>query len=104
MVDGTYIDFSQGDMERTDNELDLAIEGSGFFAIETESGTRYTRSGNFEVSGQGILTDPDGHAVLSDSGPIPAGGGEGVVAVTAEHIPHGAVGKLKIADLTSHTY
>jgi len=99
MVDGTYIDFSQGDMEKTDNNLNAAIEGSGFFAVETPSGVRYTRSGNFEVSDQGVLTDSQGNPILSDSGPIPASGNNMVIGADGSVTVDGAnIGKLKIVD------
>ncbi len=56
MVDGIYIDFEQGSVERTDDNKDVAIEGNGFFALQTPAGESYTRAGNFAISPQGILT------------------------------------------------
>jgi len=90
MVDGIYTDYEQGAIERTDNNKDLAIEGSGFFAVETDNGILYTRGGNFTVSPQGILTDNNGNAVLSDSGPIPAVGNDIVIGTS--------IAKLKVVD------
>lgn len=99
MVDGTYIDFEQGALERTDGKQDFALEGSGFFAIETPAGTRYTRAGDFSISPQGILTDKDGNSVLSDSGPIPVVGAELVIGTDGTISVDGTnLGKLKIVD------
>jgi flagellar basal-body rod protein FlgF len=99
MVDGTYVDFEQGATERTDNPDDLAIEGDGFFAIETPNGTRYTRAGDFTVSPQGLLTDKLGNPVLSDSGPIPVIGNDLTVGTDGNISVDGVgVGKLKIVD------
>jgi flagellar basal-body rod protein FlgF len=99
MVDGTYVDFEQGAVERTDNPNDLAIEGNGFFAIDTPNGTRYTRSGDFDISPQGLLTDKLGNSVLSDSGPIPVVGNELAVGTDGSISVDGAsLGKLRIVD------
>jgi flagellar basal-body rod protein FlgF len=52
--------------KRTGNPLDVAIEGSGFFAIQTARGTRYTRNGSFQVSSGGQLVTAAGDLVLSN--------------------------------------
>lgn len=56
--------FQQGDYERTDNSLDLAIEGSGFFQIRKPNGdTAYTRAGIFSQDGEGKIVTADGFAL-----------------------------------------
>jgi len=74
-----YTDFSQGNMEQTDRQLDVALEGDGYFTIETPNGLRYTRDGNFKVSSDGTLVTNDGYRVLGTNGPIQVGSGEVVV-------------------------
>ena len=64
----THIDLSQGDLIATGNELDAAIDGPGFFAIQTPAGVRYTRAGSFGLSAGGDLVTSDGMKVLSSSG------------------------------------
>ncbi|MHC4716269.1 MAG: flagellar basal-body rod protein FlgG [Planctomycetota bacterium] len=65
--------FTQGELENTKRELDVAIEGDGFFAVTTASGeTRYTRDGSFRVNGDGTVVTSSGYA-LSPSITIPAG-------------------------------
>jgi len=65
------LDTSQGDLLATDNPLDLAISGDGFFKIQTDQGIRYTRNGNFGLNARGILVNSEGHAVLgTDGNPI----------------------------------
>lgn len=64
------IDFSQGPIQPTGNPMDLAIEGPGFFSIDTNEGIRYTRQGNFKLDSEGFLTTPDGDYVLGDGGRI----------------------------------
>lgn len=64
------LDTSQGGLIATDNPLDLAISGEGFFKIQTDQGVRYTRNGNFGLNDQGILINGEGNPVLGASGPI----------------------------------
>ena len=53
--------FTEGDIVQTENPLDVAIEGSGFFQVELPDGnTAYTRAGNLKLDGDGRLTTSDG--------------------------------------------
>lgn len=62
----TLTDFSQGSLRATNAKLDFAIDGNGFFMVQTDSGTRYTRYGSFLVNANGELITQQGHRVLSD--------------------------------------
>jgi flagellar basal-body rod protein FlgF len=62
------VDFSAGELVTTGNELDVAINGPGFFAIQTPNGVRYTRNGSFSLNARGELVTKDGMAVLNSSG------------------------------------
>lgn len=73
---GTKIDFTPGTIMGTGRGLDAAIEGKGFFVVETEKGLRYTRDGHFLKSASGELTAADGSIVQGASGPITLGSGE----------------------------
>jgi flagellar basal-body rod protein FlgF len=64
----TYTNMTPGTMQETGEPLDFAIVGSGFFAVKTAQGTRYTRDGQFTTSTQGVLTDANGDPVLSAKG------------------------------------
>lgn len=78
-----WVDLAQGGMTMTGGTLDLAIQGEGFFLIQTPDGERLTRAGAFTSSADGILTTHDGFAVLdAGSAPIqlPAGTRDIVVA------------------------
>lgn len=66
VLEGSRTDLSTGNLERTGNSLDLAIEGKGFFVIKTREATFYTRNGNFRVSAQGQLTTAAGDLVLGE--------------------------------------
>ena len=77
-----YVNFSQGPMQRTGNPLDLAIEGEGFFNIQTPGGVQYSRKGNFQVSQDGLLVTSEGYPVLGRSSSIKLT--EGVVTIDQE--------------------
>jgi flagellar basal-body rod protein FlgF/flagellar basal-body rod protein FlgG len=83
-------DFSQGSLQRTGNPLDLALEGSGFFAVQAPTGVQYTRNGNFHLTRDGALVSAQGFPVLGDKGPItlPSGNAEissaGVISVNGD--------------------
>jgi flagellar basal-body rod protein FlgF len=64
----TYRDTRTGSMKATGNVLDMAINGDGYFAVETPLGTRYTRAGNFQVDGGGTLVTAEGYPVLDNAG------------------------------------
>jgi flagellar basal-body rod protein FlgF len=67
---GTYRDFSQGALQSTNNPLDVAIDGGGFFAVQTAAGERYTRDGSLHINSQGQLVTVTGDPVLGTGGPI----------------------------------
>ncbi|WP_457621900.1 flagellar hook-basal body protein [Persephonella sp.] len=64
----TPVILTQGALKKTDNPLDLAIFGSGFFTIETEQGTFLTRSGHFFINREGYIVDPNGNYLLDTEG------------------------------------
>jgi flagellar basal-body rod protein FlgF len=70
VLDGARLDLTEGNLQRTGNPLDLALDGPGFFAVQTKAGELYTRNGNFRLSATGQLTTAAGDAVLGTAGPI----------------------------------
>ncbi|MEK7263953.1 MAG: flagellar hook-basal body protein [Bacteroidota bacterium] len=60
-------DFAQGTLEQTSNPFDLAIDGPGFFAVQTQEGTRYTRAGNFTLTADGEIVTRSGYPVIGDN-------------------------------------
>jgi flagellar basal-body rod protein FlgG len=65
---GTTIDTTAGPITTTQNPLDVAIDGEGFFAIQTPAGVRFTRNGSFSLDATGDLVTKQGMKVLSSSG------------------------------------
>jgi flagellar basal-body rod protein FlgG len=81
-VAGTVTDYSQGAMRATENKLDVAIGGDGFFAVQTPTGVRFTRNGQFTRNPDGFLTDQLGNYVIgADRQRIQVGTGDPVVTV-----------------------
>lgn len=62
--------LAQGSLEHTGSKLDFAIQGEGWFAVQSSAGRLYTRNGNFHVDRNGRLATADGDTVLSAQGPI----------------------------------
>jgi flagellar basal-body rod protein FlgF len=70
ILGGTRMDLSQGSLQMTGNDTDVALEGSGFFAVLTPGGVRYTRNGGFRLDKTRYLVTQQGDRVLSQQ---PAG-------------------------------
>lgn len=68
VVERRWTDFSQGALTPTGNSTDLALTGPGFFAVNSPSGTLYTRNGSFQISPQGTLITAEGYAVRMAGG------------------------------------
>jgi flagellar basal-body rod protein FlgG len=69
-VNEVYTRFIQGSLQKTENDFDLALDGEGFFSVQTEEGERYTRNGSFLIDNEGWLVTKDGYRVLGENGPI----------------------------------
>jgi flagellar basal-body rod protein FlgF len=67
VVDGTYTDHRQGNLRVTQNPLDVALDGKGFFEIATPQGIRYTRQGSFHINADGRLETVEGYPVLASA-------------------------------------
>lgn len=69
----SYTVLEQGPVQYTGRYLDFAINGEGFFVLDTPEGLRYTRNGSFTQDVEGYLATTDGHRVLNPQGnPIEA--------------------------------
>jgi flagellar basal-body rod protein FlgG len=85
-------DFSAGSLKQTGNPLDLALDGSGFFVVNTPQGKAYTRQGNFHLDNAGKVVTSDGYEVQGGGGAITIKGGtvdinqKGEVSVDGEQV------------------
>lgn len=97
--------FTQGGFRFTGRDLDVALVGDGFFAVDTPAGVRYTRDGAFSVSADGYLVTADGNRVLGATGPLQVGTtGRVTISESGEVAVDGAVkGRLRLAAFPAGT-
>jgi len=69
-VDVRSRDYGQGAVHETGNDTDLALQGPGFFKVQTPRGIRYTRHGAFLLSRENQLVTKEGYQVMGKNGPI----------------------------------
>lgn len=99
VMGGTTLDQSQGSLQKTGNELDLGIEGKGYFEVQTSSGLAYTRNGSLHVSASGQLVTASGDQVMGDKGAIKIMPGPISISADGTISVKGAVtGKLKVVE------
>ena len=102
VLGGATISLDSGALQKTGNDLDLALEGSGFFAVQTPAGVRYTRNGTFRVNSKGTLTTSSGDPVLGEAGPITLTSDK--VSISSDGTisqKGGVLARLKLVDLTA---
>ncbi len=98
---GLLRDFTTGQLERTDNDFDVAISGEGWLVVETPEGERYTRNGELTLNSNGELVTNQGFRVLGDAGPIVFGPTETDVEIAGDGTissSEGVKGKLQIVE------
>lgn len=97
-----YTQFDQGAIRPTGNDLDIAIDGPGFFTLQGPDGPIYTRNGTFDLALDGALVNSNGLAVLDDQGQpirVPRDQGQLRISSTGEYfIDDQPQGRLGIAD------
>ncbi|MEW5726162.1 MAG: flagellar hook-basal body complex protein, partial [Thermodesulfobacteriota bacterium] len=99
-------DYSQGAVRQTERDLDLAIQGPGFFKVLTPRGEAYTRNGTFRTDREGNLLTGEGHRVLGLKGPINVGTGKEPVLVDNQGTVFKGqveIDRLRVVDLPDKT-
>jgi flagellar basal-body rod protein FlgF/flagellar basal-body rod protein FlgG len=104
VLGGTSLDATQGALQKTGNDLDVGIEGKGYFVVQTANGPMYTRNGAFQVSSKGQLVTSTGDAVMGDKGVISILPGTVSISPDGTISSNGAVtGKLKVVEFPEGT-
>jgi flagellar basal-body rod protein FlgF/flagellar basal-body rod protein FlgG len=122
VLGNSLVDLSPGSLEHTGGQLDLALEGKGFFVIQAstanpgpanpgpvgqaagQSDVFYTRNGGFQVSAQGRLVTADGHPVLGEQGPLQLPSGNVVIAPDGTISVNGLnAGKIRVVEFAAGT-
>jgi len=99
ILSGTMADTSQGALEKTGNDFDLAVEGKGYFVVNTANGLMYTRNGAFQLSSKDQIETSSGDLVMGDKGPITVPDGKITISEDGTISSDGAVvGKIKVVE------
>lgn len=103
-ISDTQLDNTQGVINHTGNDLDLAIEGAGYFKVQSATGIAYTRNGHFHADANGKLVTDAGEPVLGDRGVIHLAKGKVSISTNGTISCDGAIsGKLSLATFTPGT-
>lgn len=93
-------DYSSGGLKTTDNPLDVAINGKGWFTVQTPFGDRYTRNGHFSLNSDGELVNSNGLPIVVDGGTLTFAPEETDISIASDgtiSTSEGVRGKLQIA-------
>jgi flagellar basal-body rod protein FlgF/flagellar basal-body rod protein FlgG len=104
VLGGSELDTAQGNLEHTGNDLDFAIQGPGFFVVQSDKGRFFTRNGSFQISPQGQLVTGEGDPVMGENGVIHIVGGPVTVSADGTISVKGAIaGKVKVVEFPPGT-
>jgi flagellar basal-body rod protein FlgG len=102
-VDEVFTNFEQGSISTSGNPLDLALQGKGFFSVETPNGERYTRSGEFTLDNEGFITTKEGYKVQGQNGPIQVDGKNIIINEDGQVFSDGIeIDALKLVDFNDY--
>jgi len=98
----SIIDFTQGSIKSTGNNLDVAIgKPKQFFVVQTPAGIEYTRAGNFSINAEGELATIDGMQVQGDGGAVTVGGaGAAIQSDGSVTLNSQKVGQLQVVEIS----
>ena len=91
-------DTAAGALQKTGNPLDVALQGDGFFVVDTPQGERLTRAGNFVTDADGVLRTNDGFRVFGVAGDVSSGGSEIRIPSDASEVKIAADGTIQAGD------
>jgi flagellar basal-body rod protein FlgF len=91
---GILRNIDQGPITATNAPFDVAINGTGYFVVQTANGNKYTRNGHFTLDNSGTLVNDEGDAVLGDGGPVTITPDDGDIHIAADGTISGKTGQL----------
>jgi len=89
----TYTDLSSGKLKFTNNPLNLAIKGEGYFVIDTPMGRRYSRDGNFKLNEDGEIVNSQGYVLIGNNGVMQT--------ISGEKIHFDSEGQLSLGEISA---
>lgn len=102
--DANIYNLEPGSIIETGNPLDVAVNGAGWFVVQTPQGERFTRDGSFNLNAEGRLVNHQGHPVLSDGGPVDFQPGETGIQIARDGTissSAGPKGRLRVVDFAN---
>ncbi|HXA83236.1 MAG TPA: flagellar basal-body rod protein FlgF [Methylomirabilota bacterium] len=104
VLGGAQLDLTPGNLEKTENPTDVALQGAGFFNVQTKAGVRFTRDGNFQLNAKRQLVTGTGDPVLGEQGPLQIPSGQITISEDGTiSVDGGVVAKLKVTEFVSAT-
>lgn len=102
-IDEVATNYEQGQLNSTENPLDVAIQGNGFFVVEANNDERYTRNGEFTIDPEGYLVTKEGFKAMGENGYILLPNNEVSINELGEIISGDQyIDKLKMADFKDY--
>jgi flagellar basal-body rod protein FlgF len=101
---GVSRDLSQGNVQNTGAPFDFAINGNGYFTVQTPQGMRYTRDGHFTLDANGQIVTSDGYPLQGDGGAVTITPDDGDIQVGGDGTisgKFGQIGKLQVVDFAN---
>ncbi|MBG6157097.1 flagellar basal-body rod protein FlgF [Labrenzia sp. EL_159] len=81
----SHTDFANGSFKLTGNELDIALEGEGFFVVQMpDGGEAFTRNGAFHLDADGQLVTSEGRPVMTSAGPLTFSNEDGIIEIAED--------------------
>lgn len=101
---GSLRDLSQGHFDKTDATFDVALNGQGYFVVQTANGPRYTRNGHFTLDASGRIVTEAGDPVQGTGGDISISATDGTVHIASDGTVsglNGTIGQLNVVDFAN---
>ncbi len=101
---GVLRDNNEGRIESTKAPFDIAINGKGYFTIQTPNGNRYTRNGHFTLDQQGQIVTEDGQPLMGDGGPVTVTPDDGDIHIAPDGTvsgKNGQIAKIPLVDFAN---
>ncbi len=101
----TKLDTTPGAYQVTERKLDFAVQGDGYFVVQTPDGERFTRAGHFQVTQEGVVATAEGYPLLTDGGPITVTEAENLFVSASGDVREGNqnLGKLQVVNFDAAT-
>jgi flagellar basal-body rod protein FlgF len=101
---GAVRDLTNGQIDKTGDPFDLAINGNGYFVVQTPTGNQYTRNGHFTLDPGGQIVTQDGYLLQGDGGAITISSNDGDIHIAQDGTisgKNGQIGKVQVVNFAN---